>query len=296
MKTIGILYPGDMGGALSKKLVDAGFIVYATAQGRGTQTRHSAIANGAILKDSLKDVIHLSDIVFALVPPAAAVSCAQNYVNAYSDRHSRQIYIDCNSISPFTTSKIAAIIARADIEFIDGVFIGSSKLLGTKTQLLLSGRQANQVADLLKGTIRADCIDDRIGIASELKMCFAGFNKSLVALFIEIAYAGIKSGHWPMLSKCLNDFYPGTMQTIERLLPSYPKHVHRRVKEIEELCDYLENSKQRPFIAKDTLAIFQAIDASLDTATVELLTSKGCTVKDILLHCVHSKILEIPEK
>ncbi|NNK85688.1 MAG: NAD(P)-dependent oxidoreductase, partial [Desulfobacterales bacterium] len=200
MKNIGIFYPGEMGGVLCKKLVKNDFHVFSSVSERSPKTRQSAIQNGAILKDTIEDVILSSDIIFSLVPPSRAVSLATEYINICSSIKKKQIFIDCNSISPSTVLKIANILKKDSIDFLDGAFIGSSNLIDTKTKLFLCGHRAVEVVKLLKGTIQISAISSQIGKASELKMCFAGFNKSLIALFLEFAYAGFKAGNWQDLS------------------------------------------------------------------------------------------------
>ena len=78
-----------------------------------------------------------------------------------------------------------------------------------------------------------------IGAASAFKLAFAGFNKGLVALFLEVMAAADRLGQRVDLLECLREFYPGTVETVARLLPSYPRHAARRAEEMDELVSAL---------------------------------------------------------
>jgi hypothetical protein len=101
-----------------------------------------------------------------------------------------------------------------------------------------------------------------VGAASALKLAFAGFNKGLVALFLEVMEAADAAGDRDELLACLRAFYPGTIETLERLLPSYPRHAARRADELDELARWLTSEGRDAgcaAAARDVLRRFAAL-------------------------------------
>ena len=90
---------------------------------------------------------------------------------------------------------------------------------------------------MLGDALKCVVLGGDVGAASAFKLAFAGFNKGLVALFLEVMAAADRLGQRDELLECLRAFYPGTVETVERLLPSYPRHAARRAEEMDELAE-----------------------------------------------------------
>ena len=116
-------------------------------------------------------------------------------------------------------------------------------------------------------SLRAKVVGGEVGSASAFKLAFAGFNKGLVALFLETAAAGDAVGRRAELLECLREFYPGTVETVERLLPSYPRHARRRAQEMHELAEWLTESGREALMscaAETVLERFAALGLASD--------------------------------
>jgi 3-hydroxyisobutyrate dehydrogenase-like beta-hydroxyacid dehydrogenase len=240
MRSAAVLYPGEMGCAVAKVLVAAGWSVGTHLWGPSLVCRADAEAAGIADLASLDEAVGTSDLVVSLVPPAVALETAEAVAGA-ARRSGRRplLYLDANSVAPATVAAIAATLAGAGLDCVDGAFVGSAAELGGRTRLYLSGPRAGELAAALPEALHAAGLGVETGAASGFKLAFAGFNKGLVALFIEVVEAAGAAGERDELLACLRAFYPGTVETLDRLLPSYPRHAARRADELDELAGWL---------------------------------------------------------
>ena len=259
MGNVGVFYTGEMGTALSRKLAGAGFEVLSCVTGRSDRTRINAENNGVKLKESIEKVVAESGYIFSLVPPNHAVEVAEKVSDTMRKTKKYPLYVDCNSVGPATMRKIESVIKGCGGEILDGVFIGSASLLESKTTLYLSGERAEELARLLEPALRVTSLGGKVGDATAFKMCFSSFNKGLVALFLEIVSAAERVGRRGMLLHSLEDFYPGTVETIRRLLPSYPIHCERRIREMEELVSFLRGLGQVPAMSVGICSVLESL-------------------------------------
>jgi hypothetical protein len=166
---------------------------------------------------------------------------------------------------------------------VDGAFVGSAAELGGRSRLYLSGPRADELAAVLPEPFHAKSVGPVIGDASALKLAFAGFNKGLVALFLEVMEAGGAAGERDELLTCLRAFYPGTVETLERLLPSYPRHAARRADELDELARWLASEE------RDDAWAEAARDVLRRVAALGLDGTRDWTFAEVLAACTAAK-------
>jgi 3-hydroxyisobutyrate dehydrogenase-like beta-hydroxyacid dehydrogenase len=260
-RSAAVLYPGEMGCAVARELVATGWDVCTHLSGPSLVCRGDAEAAAIATMASLEEAIATSDLVISLVPPAAAVEVAAGAAEAALRSGRRPLYLDANTVSPATVTSVSAAVAVAGLDCVDGAFIGSAAELGGRTRLYLSGPRASELTAILPGALHADSLGPDVGDASAFKLAFAGFNKGLVALFLEGMAAGGVSGRADELLRCLRDFYPGTVQTLERLLPSYPRHAARRADELDELAHWLSSEGRDPACAEAARDVLRRVAA-----------------------------------
>lgn len=234
-----ILYPGEMGGAVGTALVAGGWTVVTCLEGRSSRTARIAAQAGIAPVATLEAAVAAADVVVSLVPQAAVVETAAAFARAVAGAGRRPVFLDANSVSPATMAEVRALVEEAGCDCVDGAFVGSAKALGQKTTLYVSGDRAEELATVLGAALKTVVLGRDVGAASAFKLAFAGFNKGLVALFLEVMAAADRLGQRVDLLECLREFYPGTVETVERLLPSYPRHAGRRAEEMEELASAL---------------------------------------------------------
>lgn len=286
-RTATVLYPGEMGSALATALSARGWAVVTCLEGRGDRTRDAATAAGMEVAGSLREAVADADLVVSLVPQRAVLPTAQA-VAAALPATARPVYLDANSVGPATVAAVAAVVEPAGCGLVDGAFVGSAAELGTRTRLFLSGPRATEVADLVNDALDVEVLGPEVGLASAFKLAFAGFNKGLVALLLEAVAAAERGGFREPLLERFRTFYPGTMETVERLLPTYPRHATRRSQEMEELVAWARAAGQRAAMAAGTADVLRRLAAAgLDDRHV-------WTAAEVLEACARAGFLSEP--
>jgi 3-hydroxyisobutyrate dehydrogenase-like beta-hydroxyacid dehydrogenase len=260
-KTAAILYPGDMGSAVGAALRQRDWEVVSCLERRSARTRAAAHAAGIAMDGSLQEAITQADLVISLVPQAAAIPTAKDFAEAVAGSDRRPVYIDANSVSPATMREVCAVVEQAGCPCIDGVFVGQAAMLANRTRLYLSGERADEVAARLADALRVASLGPTIGLASAFKLASTGFSKGLVSLFLEMLAGAERVGLRDELLRCLRGFYPGTVETVERLLPTYPRHLPRRVAETDEYRKWLGEVSQLGAMVAGTQAVLERFAA-----------------------------------
>ncbi|MEX2141087.1 MAG: DUF1932 domain-containing protein [Pirellulales bacterium] len=237
--TVGILYPGEMGASLASVLQESGCRTVTTTLGRSERTREYCRQTNIRVLPSLASVIGESQMVISLVSPAAAWDVALECRQWMERGNGARWFVDANSISPLTAQRIAALFESRGIDFIDASIHGLASQLKQRATLFLSGRAAEGIAPHFAALSRVRVLPGEAGQASMLKMLLGGMSKGIVALFTEMALAGHRAGLLDELLTQSCSFYPGLMEALERLLPTYPRHALRRTEELAELTNTL---------------------------------------------------------
>jgi 3-hydroxyisobutyrate dehydrogenase-like beta-hydroxyacid dehydrogenase len=247
-KTIGILYPGEMGACLGKLLCEAGFRVVTTTEGRSVRTRRLCCEAGLNAVDSLDKVLKQADTVISLVSPGAALSVAK-IVAAHMKGPSRSLlYIDANSISPTTVTQIAEVLRDVPVDFVDASIFGLASQLRQRGILYLSGPRAEELSGQFGRFLRVKAMGDTPGQASALKMIISGIPKGLSGLFIETMLFAQNMNLLEEALETCNEIYPGIMEVMRRMLPTYPQHAGRRCEELREVEETMLMSGLTPRI------------------------------------------------
>jgi 3-hydroxyisobutyrate dehydrogenase-like beta-hydroxyacid dehydrogenase len=255
---IGILYPGEMGSSLGKVLTGNGLRVVTTLEGRSAHTRRLCYEAGLEVLPSFDEVARTAEITISLVPPAQALPLAKQYRTAARTVSSPLLYIDANSISPVTAMEIAALFADTHVSFVDAAIYGMASQLLSRGIVYLSGPLAAQAVDTLGRSLRTRIVGDTPGKASALKSLIAGLNKGLVALFLEMGLLGRQMGLFDELLASYRTIYPGVMEVVDRLLPTYPQHAARRGQEMAELERTMRSHGLRPCVVRGAREVITA--------------------------------------
>ena len=179
---IGFLHPGEMGVSLAATARRAGHEALWASEGRGAATLARATEHGLQDAGTLAALCTRSDIVVSICPPHAAEAVAE----AVADCGYRGTYVDANAISPARMARIAATLAAAAAEVVDGGVIGGPAW-EAGTRLYLSGGRATEVAEAFAaGPLGVEVLGPEIGAASALKMVFAARTKGTTALLLAV--------------------------------------------------------------------------------------------------------------
>ena len=261
--TIGILYPGEMGASFGKLLCEAGFRVITTAEGRSPRTRRLCYESGLSVLGSLGEVLERSDVVISLVSPGAALSVARD-VAAKIDGSSRSLlYIDANSISPMTVTRISEALCSATVDFVDASIFGLASQLRQRGTLYLSGSRAKELSSQFEPIMRVKVAGDMPGQAWAIKMIVSGIPKGLSGLFIETMLFAQDMHLLDEAIEACDEIYPSIMEVIRRMLPTYPQHAARRCEELQEVEETMLISGLTPRIVRAVREVTSAL-ASAD--------------------------------
>jgi 3-hydroxyisobutyrate dehydrogenase-like beta-hydroxyacid dehydrogenase len=104
MRDAAVLYPGEMGCAVARVLVAAGWGARTHLWGPSLVCRADAEAAGITDLESLEKAVATSDVVISLVPPAVALETAETVAGAARRSGRRPLYLDANSPAPGSTA------------------------------------------------------------------------------------------------------------------------------------------------------------------------------------------------
>src|SRR5215831_2175468 len=181
--TIGILHPGEMGGAVAAAAVAGGARVLWASEGRGDRTRRRAERAGLEDAGMLPSLAKQSDIVLSVCPPHAAVDVAR----AVAAHRFGGVYVDANAVSPATAREIGAVVERAGAAFVDGGIVGPPPARRGTTRLYVSGPEAARLAaPFAPGPLEVIALSGPPGAASALKMAYAAWTKGSAALLMAV--------------------------------------------------------------------------------------------------------------
>jgi 3-hydroxyisobutyrate dehydrogenase-like beta-hydroxyacid dehydrogenase len=176
---IGLLNPGEMGAAVGRCLIDAGYTVLWAAAGRSPDTARRAAAAGLTDVGTARQLAATSHVIMSICPPHAALDVAWA-VHGFTG-----LYLDANAIAPGTARAVAELITSNGGSYVDGGIIGPPPIAPGTTRLYLSGERADAIADLFTGT----GLDPVIAVgpataASAIKMAYAAWTKGTAGLLL----------------------------------------------------------------------------------------------------------------
>lgn len=237
--SVTLLYPGRMGSALARRLVDSGLDdLRSCVDGRSEATRARATAAGIALGGA--DWAASADAILSVLPPELALDTARAQAARTAALGQAQVYIDLNAINPGTAREIDAAITAAGGLFIDGCIIGTLPRAGYEGPwVYLSGPHTDKASWLAEAGLNVTCLEAPVGGASALKMCFAGIMKGLQALGSASALAAERNGVGEAFGEILARTQPDLDAWFARQVPRmYPK-TYRWVGEMREIADFL---------------------------------------------------------
>ncbi len=212
--TIGILHPGEMGVSLAATAHHSGCDVLWASEGRGVATHERAEAAGLTDVGTLEALVDRCDVVVAICPPHAAEDVARAVVAAGFDG----LYVDANAIAPERAVRLERALTAAGVAFVDGGVIGPPAWSAGTTRLYLSGPRAREVEACFRaGPLDVTVLDDRIGTASALKVCYAAYTKGTTALLCAVLATAEHAGVLAPLRERWDEDEPGfAARTVDR--------------------------------------------------------------------------------
>ena len=290
-KTIGILYPGEMGTSFGKLLCEGGFRVVTTTEGRSIRTYRLCREAGLNTVNSLDKVLKQSDIVISLVSPGAALSVARDVAAHMKDSFRSLLYIDVNSVSPMTVTQIAEVLRHVPVDFVDASIFGLASQLRQRGTLYLSGQRAKELSGHFAPLLRVKVVGDTPGQASALKMIVSGIPKGLSGLFIETMLFAQDMNLLEEAIETCDEIYPGIMEITRRMLPTYPQHAGRRCEELREVEETMLKCGLTPRIVR---AVREVTSVVASAAWSNNPDAQRWTIPEIIKQILNESALQAP--
>jgi 3-hydroxyisobutyrate dehydrogenase len=141
--TLGFIGIGLMGQPLTLRLLDAGFNV--NVWNRSPEKLTTVIAAGAMPSLSIADLVHASDVILLCLSDSEAVQSVVHEQIAPNTPEGKLI-IDLSSIRPDTTRKLAALLAKRGVRWIDAPVSGGVAGAEQGTLAIMAGGRAEDIA------------------------------------------------------------------------------------------------------------------------------------------------------
>jgi putative dehydrogenase len=269
---VAIVAAGNMGAGIARRLVDHGVTVLTLLNGRSDASKARATAAG--MQPAAIDAVMDADLLLSIVPPANALSFAEQTAFALKSARKKPVFADCNAVSPATVRHIHAVVSAAGAEFADAGIIGGPPEPGDKgPRIYVAGEPAQKLATLADFGLDMRVLDGPVGAASALKMAFAGISKGHIAIMAAMILAAERSGSAAALKQELSESEQSMLKTMSTRIPKsmIPK-AWRWVAEMREIAEFTKEdpaayaiwmgiSKLYERIAEDTAGEHRETDA-----------------------------------
>lgn len=236
---IGVLGLGSMGSGVAADLKASGFNVVSTLAGRSGKTRERAEKAGVRLLPSLADVIKECDTFLSIVPADQAEPLGEAVAAAHNGRNTPLHFVECNSITPSKTLRIAKRVEAAGAVYSDGGIIGPPPGGKMKTRLYVSGPSSATLAPLQSERMPVIRLGDGLSQATEMKVLFSAANKGAVALLANILSAARLVGLLDRVTGELDAVRPGLLTCVRNAAPELDEKAARWAIEMDDLAEGL---------------------------------------------------------
>jgi 3-hydroxyisobutyrate dehydrogenase-like beta-hydroxyacid dehydrogenase len=262
LDTVGILSPGDMGHTVGQVLRSHGLRVIACLQDRSQRTRFLAQKAGIKAVPTYHDLVSQADLVLSILVPAQAKAAAQRVAQANLDAGASIVYADCNAIAPQTVRQVGEVITASGGHFVDASIIGPPPRKAGFTRFYASGPDVTTFEELTQFGLEVIVLDEKIGSASAIKMCYAALTKGLTALCTELLTAAQALGVSEALHREFQTSQADLYARMERGLPHMPPKSRRFVGEMEEISKTFGHVGLTPKIHAGAAEVYRFVGAT----------------------------------
>ncbi len=259
-RRIAIIGFGEVGGIFGRDLADRGIDVAAfDILLHPPASREAMLAKartcGVHARGSLSECLAGRELIISAVTASSAAEVAEESAPLLA---SGQIYLDINSVSPETKSRMAEAFECSQGHFVEAAVMAAVSPQRLKVPMLLGGRYAAELAPRLAATgMNSKAVSERVGIASATKMCRSVIIKGLEALVLESMLAARRYGAEDAVLASLAATYPD--MGWQKGLPDYlisrvAEHGRRRAAEMREAAQAVSDAGLEPHMARATAA------------------------------------------
>lgn len=257
-RRLAIIGFGEVGGIFASGLIASGRhevaaydILVESAKGAAPM-REKALKLGVTLCSSAAEAAAGARIVISSVTAAAAREVAEA---AAAYLCPGQMLLDINSVSPETKRANAAAVERAGAAYVEAAVMAPVPPYGLKVPILLGGRQAGALRDILAPAgMTLEIAAAEIGKASAIKMCRSVMIKGLEALTVECLLTARHYGVEDDIIASLDKSFPemGWNRLAGYLIGRVLHHGRRRAAEMREAAATIAETGLTPLLASAT--------------------------------------------
>ena len=286
IKTVAILNPGEMGGAVGGALRENGFDVIVCLDGRSDATRGRADRYGLRDVGSLDAAITDADMVLCIMPPEISPAMANAVADAMGRTGHTPPYADCNAIAPDTAKEIETVIVGAGAKFIDAGIVGSPPGKTPKsTRFFTSGPDAARMSEFDGKGITIKQCGPEIGRGSAVKMCYAGITKGTSALHAAILIAAEALGVGDELFEELAYSQEGQLKRMENMTPALPAVSARYIGEMREISKTMGSVGVTTGFHDGSTAVYQLMEKTPFASELRETVDKNRTLRQTVKVC-----------
>lgn len=236
---VALIGAGEMGSAVGRRLRESGAHVVTSLAGRSAASAERVRAAGIEVVEDDHALVAGCAFVLSIVPPGQALEVARRFVGPLATIAEKPVYVECNAVAPQTARAIFAALKRSACRFADAGIIGGPPAAGYGgPHIYVSGPDAKRAEELSRYGLAIRVLDGDVGIASALKMSYAGITKGLTAIGAQMMLDARRADVAAALRAELEESQPQILAWISRQVPRmYPK-AYRWVAEMEEIAAF----------------------------------------------------------
>jgi len=257
---IGIIGFGEVGGIFGRDLVQRGIevstfdILFDQPDSRQAMLAKARDC-GIRTCESAGDCLRGRELIISAVTASSAGHVAEECAPMLAGG---QVFLDINSVSPETKSRMAGDFSRRQGHFVEAAVMAAVAPQRLKVPMLLGGQFAKELVPRLAAIgMNAKAVSEKVGVASAVKMCRSVIIKGLEALVVESMFAARRYGAEEAVLASLAATYPEMGWQAE--LPDYligrvAQHGRRRAAEMREASQAVKDVGIDPHMARATAA------------------------------------------
>jgi 3-hydroxyisobutyrate dehydrogenase-like beta-hydroxyacid dehydrogenase len=263
---IAILGCGEVGDCYAQAWTAAGHKIIAVCDLRqDADMQARARSYGADLHAAPGAWLGDADVVVSAVFGRAALEVA---TAALPHLRADALYADFTTASAHDMRAAAEVAAGHRIPFTDVAIMGAIVLLGARTSLLCAGAGAEAMAKLLSDSgAPARAIAGQAGDAVRLKLLRSIMTKGMESLTVECLVAAESMGLRDAVFDVLSDIDRTPLTSfMDSFLRSHVLHAPRRLAEVRESRDQLDDAGLQPLVLNGVESLFARTTKGIEAA------------------------------
>jgi putative dehydrogenase len=263
--TVAIVGAGEMGAAVGRRLRESGARVLTSLAGRSAESVARVRDAGIEVVDDYDSLVRDANFVLSIVPPGVAVEVAERLRGPLARAQLNPVFVECNAISPATCRRIRDLLDATT--FIDAGIIGGPPVAGTQDpakgpRFYASGADAHLLTRLSGFGLDIAILDGPVGVASGLKLSYAGLTKGFTALCATMLGAAEREGLADALRAELARSQPNFLARIDRAIPDMRPKAYRWVAEMQQIAEFVGSPEDGATIYEGAALLYQRIARS----------------------------------